>query len=114
MYVNVAINLHYIYFVFNYFIVERLCEEFERGNATVKCMNDETITLKKITYGDSLCQDTSNSDICHSNITTYFNNHCVGNNTCTLSIETLLNNNCKRPPRRLYVTFTCNCKYFLA
>ncbi|XP_063447758.1 uncharacterized protein LOC134727311 [Mytilus trossulus] len=111
------IRIYYCYwFVLEYTIVfvsgktERLtlCEYFDRGNATVGCMNDETLILKKITYGDSRCPEDSNRDKCHSNIRTYFNNHCLGNDSCTLSTVTLFDNNCKRPPRRLYVTFTCN------
>ncbi|CAC5410580.1 unnamed protein product [Mytilus coruscus] len=84
----------------------KLCENSKPG--LVNCPGDEKISLTKITYGELLCQDESNNNICHSNVKTYFNDHCLGQNNCTLPIEILYNNSCQKPPRRLKVIFECS------
>lgn len=69
------------------------------------------MSLKSIIYGDPPCQNANNNRICHSIIDNYFNDHCLGQNNCTLPVQILSNNSCQPPPRRLKVKFKCDSKY---
>ncbi|XP_063448864.1 uncharacterized protein LOC134728253 [Mytilus trossulus] len=89
---------------------ETLCENSEQRFKIISCPENNTFSLKSITYGESPCQDANNNRICHSNIDNYFNEHCLGQNNCTLPVEILSNKNCKPPPRRLQVKFKCDIK----
>ncbi|VDI58322.1 Hypothetical predicted protein [Mytilus galloprovincialis] len=84
-----------------------LCENSELGYKNVTCPKDETLSLKALTYGESSCQDTNNSNICHSTINAYFQTHCLGQNSCILQVDKLFKKDCQRPPRRLKVNFKC-------
>ncbi|CAG2209077.1 unnamed protein product [Mytilus edulis] len=84
-----------------------LCEN--SGNAEVFCPENKTITWKSIVYGEFSCQNADNRAICHSNINTFFNDHCLGQNNCTLPVlDILSNNSCERSPIRVTVSFTCS------
>ncbi|VDI76407.1 Hypothetical predicted protein [Mytilus galloprovincialis] len=89
-----------------------LCENFEQGYKKVTCPENNTISLRSITYGEYPCQDANNNRICHSNIDNYFNDHCAGQNNCTLPVSILSNNSCKPPPRRLQVKIKCVHSWF--
>ncbi|CAC5410581.1 PRSS12 [Mytilus coruscus] len=88
-------------------LIVTLCEDSGQGNAKVSCPENKTISLKSILYGEFPCQDATNRKICHSNINTFFNDHCLEQNNCIIPIDVLSNNSCKRPPRRLKVYFEC-------
>ncbi|XP_063444072.1 uncharacterized protein LOC134724769 isoform X2 [Mytilus trossulus] len=83
-----------------------LCED--SGSAEVSCPENKTIGWKSIVYGDFPCQNAENRAICYSNINTFFNEHCPGQNNCTLPMEILSNNSCQRSPRRVQVNFECS------
>ncbi|CAG2219305.1 unnamed protein product [Mytilus edulis] len=89
-----------------------LCENSEQGYKIITCPENNTISWKSITYGESPCQDANNNRICHSNIDNYFNDHCLGQNNCTLPVGILSNKRCKPPPRRLKVKFKCDIKFW--
>ncbi|CAC5410565.1 unnamed protein product [Mytilus coruscus] len=84
-----------------------LCENSEQRYKNLTCPENNTISWKSIIYGESPCQDANNKRICLLNIDTYFNDHCLGQNNCTLPIDILSNNSCQPPPRRLKVKFKC-------
>ncbi|XP_071132623.1 uncharacterized protein [Mytilus edulis] len=84
-----------------------LCEN--SGNAEVFCPENKTITWKSILYGEFSCQNADNRAMCHSNINTFFNDHCLGQNNCTLPVLDILSNySCERSPIRVTVSFTCS------
>ncbi|XP_076073393.1 uncharacterized protein LOC143044999 [Mytilus galloprovincialis] len=89
-----------------------LCENSEQDYKIITCPENNTISLKSITYGESPCKDANNNRICHSNIDNYFNDHCLGKNNCTLPVGILSNNSCQPPPRRLKVKFKCDIKFW--
>ncbi|CAC5410564.1 unnamed protein product [Mytilus coruscus] len=87
----------------------KLCENsapLRHQNLT--CPENKTISWKWIRYGEFPCRDTDNNRICQSNIETYFNDHCLGKNNCTLPIDILYNKSCQRPQRRLKVQYVCS------
>ncbi|XP_063446706.1 uncharacterized protein LOC134726234 [Mytilus trossulus] len=85
-----------------------LCEDSGKEYENVICPQNQTITWKSIVYGESSCQDINNRDICLANVNAYFNDHCLGQNSCTLPTDILSKNSCQRPPRRLKVLFECS------
>ncbi|CAC5410579.1 unnamed protein product [Mytilus coruscus] len=84
---------------------------FDEANSLIsligKKRNDKQFK-QLFSRAENRLEDTSNNNICHSNVETYFNDHCLGHNNCTLPIDILSNNNCKRSPRRLKVDFECS------
>lgn len=90
-----------------------LCEDSVQKDTEVSCPENKTISLKSIIFGDFPCQDNQNRVICHSNINTFFNVYCLGQNNCTLPIDILSNNSCYRSPRRVKVSFDCSSEYLI-
>ncbi|XP_052070958.1 uncharacterized protein LOC127709444 [Mytilus californianus] len=84
------------------------CEDSRDGYEQVSCPENKTIGWKSIKYVESPCQDANNRNICLSNINTYFDDHCLGQNNCTLPFNILFKKNCQRPSRRLEVHFECS------
>ncbi|XP_052069299.1 uncharacterized protein LOC127708471 [Mytilus californianus] len=84
-----------------------LCENSTQRYQNLTCPENKTISWKWITYGEYPCRDAKNNRICLSNIDTYFNDHCLRQNNCTLPIDILSNKSCQPPPRRLAVKFKC-------
>lgn len=89
-----------------------LCDNSEHRYRNLTCPANKAITWNLIRYGEFPCRDTNNKRLCHSNIDTYFNGHCLGKNNCTLPINILYNGGCQRPQRRLEVQYVCSSESF--
>ncbi|XP_076075825.1 uncharacterized protein LOC143046552 [Mytilus galloprovincialis] len=101
----------WVYFICEILVFTKTIEPLDIlfcEDSLVSCPENKTIGWKSIKFGESPCQDENNRNICHSNIKTYFDDHCLGQNNCTLPINILFENNCQRPSRRLQVNFECS------
>ncbi|XP_076073394.1 uncharacterized protein LOC143045001 [Mytilus galloprovincialis] len=109
-----------IYFVYEILLLAEaieeskitFCENSDQKYQILTCPENNTMSLKSIIYGDPPCQNANNNRICHSIIDNYFNDHCLGQNNCTLPVQILSNNSCQPPPRRLKVKFKCDIMWW--